>query len=112
MSTASKADALNRGRANRGPGGPSAKPLPPLANEGQDHEHRPPAGGRAPTGQGRRGHLRKVSLELTPEDHDRLKVWIVTAFGGGTAAAPVLRALLTEAQHDPALTDRIRQRLE
>jgi hypothetical protein len=111
MTASSKADALNRGRSTRGMGG-SAVPLPPPDREGPDHEPRSPAAGRAPAGQGRRGHLRKVSLELTPEDHDRLKLWIIGTFGGGTAAAPVLRALLAEAQHDPALTERVRRRME
>lgn len=110
MSTDSKSAALQRGRRNRSPQGPpSATPLPPPA----DVEQQPrAAGGRAPVGQGRRGHLRKLSLELPPEDHDRLKMWIITAFGGDTAAAPVLRALLAEAYTDPALTDRVRRRLE
>jgi len=71
-----------------------------------------PEPGRAAAGEGRRGHLRKLSLELQPEDHDRLKVWIISAFGGDTAAASVLRALLAEAYADPALTERVRRRLE
>lgn len=112
MSTDSKAAALQRGRRNRDPnrqGPPSATPLPPPA----DVEQQPrPGAGRASAGQGRRGHLRKLSLELPPEEHDRLKVWIITAFGGGTAAAQVLRALLAEAYADPALTERVRRRLE
>lgn len=111
MSASDKAAALARGRDKRAPsrppaGPPSATPLPPV----EDEQHQPP--GRAPAGTGRRGHLRKVSLELAPSEHDRLKLWVLTAFGGGTTTAPVLRALLAEAYTDPALTDRVRRRLE
>ncbi|QXJ27085.1 hypothetical protein AGRA3207_007883 (plasmid) [Actinomadura graeca] len=124
---ADKAAALSRGRQARRPG-PAAPPAtPPLP----DMPAPPPApsptsatpaapsratpatpAGRAPDGHGRRGHLRKMSLEMTPDEHDRLKVWLVNAFGGDTRATPVLKALLAEAYTDPALTDRIRRRLD
>lgn len=71
----------------------------------------PQTSGRAPAGQGRRGHLRKTSVEFSPAEHDRLKTWVVTAFGGGTSTASVLRALLAEAYADPALIERVRRRL-
>lgn len=120
---AGKTSALNRGRQNRRPGGaPSATPLPateplpdmPDAPTTSATSSRPPArtAGRAPDGHGRRGHLRKMSLELAPDEHDRLKMWLVSAFGGDTKATPVIKALLAEAYADPALTDRIRRRLE
>jgi len=106
VSAESKADALKRGRINRTPAGsPSAAPLPPA-------QPRPPTtDARAAAGQGRRGHLRKLSLELRPEEHDRLKMWLITAFGGDAKATPVLRALLSEAYTDPALTERVRRHL-
>lgn len=112
---AGKADALNRGLQNRRPPGPSAQPLPPAAETPSRPSTSPTGprpGQRAPAGHGRRGHLRKMSLELTPDEHDRLKLWLVSAFGGDARATPVLKALLAEAQNDPALTERIRRRLE
>lgn len=115
MSAENKAAALDRGRRTRRPEGPpSATPLPPPepATEDQGAVERPATPGRAPSGQGRRGHLRKMSLELTPDDHNRLKVWLVTAFGGDAKATPVIKALLAEAYADPALTDRVRRRLK
>lgn len=117
---AGKADALNRGRQARSPGAPSAQPLPvPLPDMPADPSPSPatssgrPArtAGRAPDGHGRRGHLRKLTVEMTPNEHDRLKMWLITAFSGDTKATPVIKALLAEAYTDPALTDRIRRRL-
>jgi hypothetical protein len=109
VSTESKANALKRGRINRTPqGSPSAAPLPPPP------QPLPPTTtptGRATAGRGRRGHLRKLSLELKPDEHDRLKMWLLTAFGGDAKATPVLRALLSEAYTDPALTERVRRHL-
>lgn len=79
MSTASKAEARNRGRATDVPTGPSATPLPPPepAPQDQDQDQATPADrpqhtpSRATAGKGRRGHLRNLSLERTPDDHDR-----------------------------------------
>ncbi|MFI0454537.1 hypothetical protein [Actinomadura sp. 6N118] len=121
----SKGATLNRGRSSRrpdGPARPSAVPLPDMpepeaapVDDGQD-DHAPRrrqvSAGRAAPGHGRRGHLRKLSLELTPDDHDRLKFWLLNAFGGDAKATPVLRALLAEAYADPALTERVRRRLQ
>ncbi len=115
-----KAAALARGRRTRGPAGrPSAQPIPPeepaetgpTTGGGPEVQPERPEG-RAPAGQGRRGHLKKLSLELTTAEHDRLKLWLVTAFGGSAKATPVLRALLAEAYDDPGLTERVRARLE
>lgn len=108
MNAQGKADALNRGRAGRGG---SAVPLPPEA-PAEDAPRTPTTGERRPDGQGRRGHMRKVSMELTPPEHDRFKAWIVATFGGTTAGAAVLRGLLAEAYENPALTERVRRRLQ
>lgn len=117
----SKAEALSRGRRQRRPdGAPSATPLPNMpsppdsANSGPaDTAPAAPAPpGRAAPGQGRRGHLRKISVEMYPDEHDRLKLWLLNAFGGGAKATPIIKALLAEAYSDPALTDRIRRRLD
>jgi len=102
-SSGSKADALSRGKAGRG----SARPLP-LPEGAGGAEKRSPAVSTPGTNQ--RG-MRKVSVEMKPAEHDRFKVWVITTFGGGAAGAQVLRALLAEAYEDPALIERVRQRL-
>lgn len=113
---AGKAASLNRGLTNRTVGAPSAVPLPPPADPVME-ESRDSATAqsrdtvRRPDGQGRRAQFKKLSLELTPDDHVRLKQWLLTAFGSDARATPVLRALLAEAYADPALTERVRARL-
>lgn len=113
MSESSKAAALNRGRQRRRPdGAPSAIPLPPEPQAEAPAPAEPPhRTGRAPDGHGRRGHLRKLSVEMTPAEHDQFKRWLIDAFGGDARGAPVIKALIAEAYTNTALTERVRQRL-
>ncbi|MGW4802940.1 hypothetical protein [Kitasatospora sp. NPDC004272] len=53
-----------------------------------------------------------MSLEMTPDEHYQLHSWLLTAFGSTAKATPVLKAMLQEAYHDTAFTDRVRKRLQ
>ncbi|MFD9063296.1 hypothetical protein ACFVZ3_17485 [Kitasatospora purpeofusca] len=53
-----------------------------------------------------------MSVEMTPEEHRDLKQWLLNAFDSDTKATPVIKALLAEAYHDTAFTDRVRRRLQ
>ncbi|WP_344457413.1 hypothetical protein, partial [Actinocorallia aurantiaca] len=88
---------------------------PRLSNPGTEESRDAAAPGArkpVPAGQGRRGHLRKISVEMTPEEHTRLKHWILNAFGSDARATPVIKALLEQAYNDPALTGYVRDALE
>ncbi|KJY32159.1 hypothetical protein [Streptomyces sp. NRRL S-495] len=117
-----KAAALRSGRTNRSrtlTGGPSAAapqgsaPTGTAATAETDRTTAAPAApGRRADGDGRRGHFRKLSVEMTPEEHRDLKQWLLNAFDSDTKATPVIKALLAEAYHDTAFTDRVRRRLQ
>lgn len=49
---------------------------------------------------------------MTPDEHYQLHSWLLTAFGSTAKATPVLKAMLQEAYHDTAFTDRVRKRLQ
>ncbi|GAA0970572.1 hypothetical protein [Actinocorallia libanotica] len=107
------ARALTNGLAKRAVRRPSATPIPPdPATEESRDAAAPGARKPVPAGQGRRGHLRKISVEMTPEEHTRLKHWILNAFGSDARATPVIKALLEQAYNDPALTGYVRDALE
>ncbi|MEU6235390.1 hypothetical protein [Kitasatospora sp. NPDC047058] len=53
-----------------------------------------------------------MSLEMTPDEHRQMRTWLLQAFDSDVKATPVIKAMLAEAYHDTAFTDRVRKRLQ